>query len=512
MFVYALDDPYIHLAMARNLVEHGTWGLNAGEIEPASSSPAWTLILAMCFGVVGTSALMPFWLNLFAGVVIVLTTGALLRTTIPSEAFRLFALLIFICLLPLPPLIFIGMEHSLHVWLAILLGWTVASRLASDGRFAWWSNWLCIALLAALNVAFRFDALSLVGAAVLALFVARMWRVAIAVACAGWMPVIVYAAVAYAHGAMLLPHSIILKSGHISPLDGGQFIQFLLHIPNQLPNPLYIAMICILLGTTTLMCLPLRQRSWGRVWANWALFVFAVGSVIHMQFSALGGFRYEAYLLGVAMVASIGKLAMLTSEWRCGALRLWESRTAISRALVVVVVGAILFSMAVSLFRGVTGIVRVPGSVRNIYEQQIQMTALVRKVFSQDVVAVNDIGAVAYYGENPVLDLWGLADSEVANLRIEGAYDTESIDRIANERDVSMAMVYDRWFERYGGVPEHWISGGQWTIQNNLVCGHHTVSLYVVDDNDSDRIIREIKKFNEKHLPPSVIVVAPEGQ
>ena len=47
MFVYAQDDPYIHLALARTLADHGVWGIRPTEFASASSSPLWTLLLAV---------------------------------------------------------------------------------------------------------------------------------------------------------------------------------------------------------------------------------------------------------------------------------------------------------------------------------------------------------------------------------------------------------------------------------------------------------------------------------
>src|SRR5918998_2013752 len=45
-FVYALDDPYIHLAVADNLAFHGTWVSTPACTSRRPSSPAWTVLTA----------------------------------------------------------------------------------------------------------------------------------------------------------------------------------------------------------------------------------------------------------------------------------------------------------------------------------------------------------------------------------------------------------------------------------------------------------------------------------
>jgi hypothetical protein len=45
-FVYALDDPYIHLAMAEQLVQ-GHYGINASEPSSPSSSMIWPVPAGM---------------------------------------------------------------------------------------------------------------------------------------------------------------------------------------------------------------------------------------------------------------------------------------------------------------------------------------------------------------------------------------------------------------------------------------------------------------------------------
>ena len=70
--VYVIDDPAIHMSMARQLTEHGTWGVSSGVYEAASSSPLWTLALAGISWVVPSSLnVLPLLLNALAGLAIV---------------------------------------------------------------------------------------------------------------------------------------------------------------------------------------------------------------------------------------------------------------------------------------------------------------------------------------------------------------------------------------------------------------------------------------------------------
>ena len=63
-FTFAQDDPYIHLAMARTLAEHGVWGIAPDAFASASSSPLWTLLLAALWTLGAKAVWVPFVLNL----------------------------------------------------------------------------------------------------------------------------------------------------------------------------------------------------------------------------------------------------------------------------------------------------------------------------------------------------------------------------------------------------------------------------------------------------------------
>src|SRR5262245_424623 len=67
--VYASDDAYIHMTIARTLARH-VWGINAGGFASASSSLLWILILAACDRLFGVHEAASLLINLLASVVL----------------------------------------------------------------------------------------------------------------------------------------------------------------------------------------------------------------------------------------------------------------------------------------------------------------------------------------------------------------------------------------------------------------------------------------------------------
>ncbi len=113
IFVYALDDPYIHLTIARNVALSGIWGIAPGEFSSASSSILWPLILSLPyrFGIDGV--LFPFVLNCFFGCAFLLLCDMLFSFIKLSALMRFSLLAAIVALSPYLPNVFSGMEHLL---------------------------------------------------------------------------------------------------------------------------------------------------------------------------------------------------------------------------------------------------------------------------------------------------------------------------------------------------------------------------------------------------------------
>ena len=130
--VYSHDDAYIHMAMAKNFSQHGVWGVTEYKFSSSSSSLLWTLLLSFSYSIFGKNELTPFVLNFF------FSTVLLLFLYYSFEKFNfyffqiLFLLICFIVFIPLPNLMFSGLEHILQILLDLIFIYIAAIAISSD--------------------------------------------------------------------------------------------------------------------------------------------------------------------------------------------------------------------------------------------------------------------------------------------------------------------------------------------------------------------------------------------
>lgn len=501
-FTYALDDPYIHMAIARTLAERGSWGIEPGVFASASSSPLWTLLLAGSFAVAGVDERIPFVWNVLFGAITIVLAARWLASHGVRGAGATAVLLLLVLATPLPLLAFEGLEHSLQ--LALDLGFVaLAARwLAEDDGAQPASGPLLV--LAPLVASVRYEGAFLVATVCAFAALRTRWRAALLLAAAGAAPLVLFGIVSVSEGSFFLPNPVLLKSRSLGALpvrsDSAAFVAMALRGGNALLRAPHL--LVPLLASLAVTALALRRgRSLWRPPVVASVIVTPV-TLLHVQFAGMGWLlRYEAYLVALTLlVAAIGvREAAPRAEH--------DARQPIDRELRVARAGVLLVLAVTAAFplldRARTAFVAVPRAAANIHEQQVQMARFVATHWSGRPIAANDIGAIAFFApESPLLDFAGLASIDIARLHLAQRFDRDAMERLAGEHGVSLVLIYDRWFER-SGIPANWQRVARWTIRDRVAASHDTVSLYGVGPEAAADLARALAAFAPS-LPASV--------
>jgi hypothetical protein len=142
---------------------------------------------------------------------------------------------------------------------------------------------------------------------------------------------------------------------------------------------------------------------------------FFLTTVLHIVFAKTGWFyRYEAYLVALGIIA----IAVLLGEHQ---IESGEDMAGLS-GLPQVIAFILTLCLVLPPFaqRAVLSFEQIPQATNNIYDQQYQMGLFQKEYYQGYGVAANDIGAINYLADIRSLDLWGLANIDVAKARRSG--------------------------------------------------------------------------------------------
>jgi len=432
-FVFTLDDAYIHLAVADQILSGG-YGVNAGEYSSPSSSIIWPYFLAL------TEALHlgAFGALLINGAAACATVFALLRSLEESGLFddasdRPFGYLIALILIfnvSAVALPMTGMEHSVHVWASIVtfVGLVAAAR----GRTPTSLHFIALVLLPLI----RFEGAAFACAAIAGFALLGQRRFAASAALVIIISLSGYFALMASRGLPLLPSSVLLK-GYLANLDESAS-----NLPAIVKNMMRsitssYGLRLILLGLALAGC-----ASWLRADRKVLVVCLTVLAAIgaHLVFGQYGWFnRYEVYIMALAAAALLWGVAQVRP---CLPALQW-SLTKV----------ALVLGLGVAAMPYATTALVTPLAASDIYEQQYQMARFAQS-FYRRAVAVNDLGLVAYGNNNYALDLWGLGSEQVRKARTAGQYGPAEMAALASDHGVGLVMIYDAWFPK--GVPSTW--------------------------------------------------------
>ena len=453
--VFPLDDPFLHLAIAKHLAEDGVYGVTRETFSAASSSLAWPWILAGLVKLLGDHRITPVLLDLAAAVALLVHVGR--RVPWWATAFLAFAA-------PLAPMIVLGMEHVVHALFTVLLLGAGASLTLKE-RPATRLEVAHVAVLGAVATSLRYEALALVAALGLVLLVRRQLVAAVVLVAAGLVPPALFALYARAHDAPLLPTSVLLKAHAGGAL--GVLVANVRQAPHLLAWLVALTLVAVALGRSSA---PATKE------ARLLVSVVAVLVVVHLVFGRVGWFfRYEMYLV-VAAVYALGRAAPELPRPRAGAL----------------LVAALL--LVLPLKRAAVAHLTTVAAAGNIHDQQLHTARFLQTYFRDEKVAVNDAGAVGYLHDGPMVDLLGLADLDVARARgfaIDHALTREQVTRLS--AGAKVAVVYDEWFE--GAIPSAWTKVATWSIEKNRVCAFPSVAVYATRADTVDVVRRAVDEL-----------------
>lgn len=487
--IYALDDPYIHMAMAKNLVREGVWGVTRYEFSSSSSSILWTLLLSFCYLLTGIRDATPLILNIIFATLFLIVAYLVLNSFSINQLPRFLLLLGLIFLTPLPSLVMSGMEHTAQALIDLAFLY-LAARVLSGRSVAFTErDFIRLLALAALVTLIRYEGLFLVCAACILFALQRRVVHSLLLGALGVAPVGIYGYVSVRHGSFWLPNSILLK-GTVPTKAPAVILQ---HAIIQVTDAPHLLLLCLL----SLALYFIRRRQLRETWERGQvlLLIFIMATAQHILFASVGWFyRYEAYLVALGVLINGSLLCSMMS----GKLsRKRDSKRRLSFAAVLLFAFAAA-TAALLIRRGGKALMETPQATTNIYEQQYQMGAFLRSYYEGAAVAANDIGAINYMADIRCLDLFGLGSVDVARARLAGQFNTQKIYELAKSRNVRIAMIYSVWLEDAGGVPAGWTKIGEWETRGCLVCGYPVVSFYAVDKTDAEALRQNLGAFSAR--------------
>jgi len=472
--VLPLDDAYIHLAVAKHLVQDGTWGVTAAGFTASVSSIAWPLVIAGIFLATGPSVVVPVVVNLACGVAVLILADAAMRRFDIGVRARALALQAVVFCTPLPTIVVAGMEHSLQILvvLAFVLHFSrMLPTAESTARTAIAAGLACAATVV------RYDGVLVVAVGVLALFALRRRRAALWVAAGGLLPIALFAIVSTAHGWPPVPNSVLIRLPLMSEprtlfrgfvhFAGYRGLRTLAHSPS-------LAALMIAAAASMAIRWTGGFHRWDE--RQWLLGIFAATVALHVQYARTGWFfRYEGYLVTVGLVAlaaACRDVAKLTST------------------RIVAVAAAIVLAALAS--RAVMAMRTTPAWSAEQFDTRHQAAQFLARYYDREVVEIGDIGEACYSTNIRLVDVNGLGSLDLLPSILATSENSPALEderRAASNADLVVSNLA-------GEAPAGWAFVGCWTMPDEVPeCSDSVYQFYARRGADAARLAAALRAF-----------------
>lgn len=480
-YTYPLDDAYIHLSISKNIAEYGIWGITKYEFSNTSSSPLFTIVIALLIKVFGDHSDISLYFNLFLTNFFIFFLYRSFRKSPFQLAFVFF--MFFIAVL-LKIQVITGMEHVLHIFV-ICASWIFFHKWYSSDFsnhqyklfFYGTLPFICLS---------RYESMFFVAAVILFLLISKQFKTTFFTLVLGFLPVIFFGLYSISNGSYFFPNSLLLKGEHSFSL--AKISEIVLNAKTVLFSNLYLPFLVLIL---LLLFNNFRYEGIRKtiltVKGNLVYVVVLATVVLHLMFAKTGWFyRYDAYLF--ALLSITVALA-------------WDKIELKKLNLSVTIVSLFLFLVNLDAFkkRFERAEYEIPVAMKNIHDQQIQVAAFLHDYYDDAKVKANDIGAISYKSEIHLLDLFGLGSKDILDIKTKNI---QSFDAYVDRQKYDVMVIYDSWFENNKFIDRKKVA--ELTIKNNIICGDETVSFFIPKNADPQYIIKSLTEFKNTKLPKDV--------
>ena len=438
-FNYTLDDPYIHLQLARN-IWHGHYGFNSAELSAPSSSVLWPLVLAP-FSSFGFYELVPLVLNIILSLCFAGYLFKILEKRGWSERATFLVTLLGLLVINCVGLALTGLEHVLQILVVLVIVDKILMRFPDEKVGD--QNDVSVAGILALALLIRYEMLVFWVAIVGFYILSRQFRKAVLVVSLSLLPLVMFSLFLSFLKLGFLPASVMAKtkSHAVFPLSllGNVWA-------NVVSRP---GMMLILLTLVAVaLCVKSKKANITNLW------IIITPAVLHILVGRFGWFyRYEVYIylylsLLILMLIDFKKMK---SSW--------------------VAVWTVFFVIVYWPYLGSVGKLRQ--ACRNIYYQQGVTVDFLNK-YLPEAIGTNDIGYVGFKHPFYVLDLYGLASKEALDYRLH-APNFDWVTNLAKEHNVEVIFVYLKWIN----PNSDWVKVAEFeTTERSVVLGYPILWVY----------------------------------
>lgn len=454
-FVYTIDDAYIHLSLAENII-NGHYGVNIEEFSSPSSSILWPFLLAPF----AQFEIAPLIINILAAFGTLYIYYLLIWDSIQidknnSKPFIVLILLGgMVTVANFPGLILMGMEHSLQLLVVAAIVWGLI-LFSKDNKIR---TWLIIAILFAPLI--RYEDLSISVVAIIFLMLHGIFRKSagflffIAFILSGFTFFLIY------NNQMILPASIFAKTSFHSD---SLLTVFVRNYQNNLNSwfGIFGSVWAFILFIYTMIIVKNRKK-------RMLVLITILAINLHLLAGKVGWTRYEAYVFTFLLLVSIDIYGEELSRFLNHYKLRWR------------LIAFTIITIMIFIFLSYPYLLMWPSwhvGSNNIYSQHYQMHRFVTQYYKASV-AVNDLGYVSYKSNYYVLDLYGLASLDALRYRLSEE-NGQWMDILASENNVKLAMIYEKW---YDNIPTNWIKIGDLVLLSDCITpADSRVSFYITD-------------------------------